>query len=410
MKKLHFTVLAASFALLFAAPACGGDDDDSDTDAVVLPDGSSDSGTDAPVQTGDTEDFDRGAGTAQPCDADTDCANANSKCVQEFADQSGSPGGKVCLPACSTTDDCAFNTFCATNSTGTWGGFVLFDNIKGHCYDRSWCGPDTGIENGTTGAPDCMIGGYMTTNATEGTTELPETEQRPGWCQPVQDGAWGFCREFKPVGDGGKNPGETCVLDPEADRTQAHCNAQGGCFQLTAGSPVGQCLAYCDPLQVLEEGGDTCGAGTGCVDLSQTIDVGMGMSLVGRWGVCLLDRVACDVTSIAEGNCPAMQQCAPQTEVNPIGQCQALNGMVAADEACPTQFPAAEFCQAGHWCVHGGTAQATGTCKRQCKIGGDECPEGTTCQTYTYASGDDGVWANADDVKTLDFGACLPTP
>ncbi len=417
-------IVAVLMAFLAAGLTGCGDDNEGDDD-VTLPDGGPDAGPDAAV-TGTVADFDE-------CAADDDCAGAGSDCRMV-----GWTASKQCLPACESTDQCGFNTYCyPENSSSVLGTQFAF--MAGHCW-FSICGP--GRQNGETGGA-CKMGKEAS---------IPVGEQLDGFCIAIEDGLFGQCLEAGDVAAGG-----ACDLaDPTRDG--ANCNSTSLCAGQT-GAAQGTCQQVCDPRKILT-GEDDCTVATeDCFDQSSMNTYADGSTARSTLGFCSGDIQACAI--VGPSTCPSGEGCAFTNPVRETGVCDpAAAGSVALGAACGgTPAGDATECGAGAACLGtcfslcdgpatrpgqlGGTCTVTTDCKQlnnTCVAGICEqacggamdfaCPApttcvnqkctapathtidcngltaGTRCQPLRWDNGFDMTANTADDVFAADWGVC----
>jgi hypothetical protein len=415
--------LASLSALILAGTvACGDDGGTNDP----IPDGGGgtpDAGPDASTG-GTVEDFDE-------CVVDTDCKNTGSDCRMV-----GWTASKQCLPACTSTDQCGFNTYCyPSNSSTTLGTNFAF--MANHCW-FSICGP--GRANGDTGGA-CKLGKEA---------GIPAGEQLDGFCLPIEDGLFGQCLEAGTVAAGG-----ACDLSAPT-RSGHNCDTASLCVG-QSGAAAGTCAQVCDPRKVLTGGDDCTNAAEDCMDSSSLNTYSDGSTARSTVGFCN-DVTACAL--IGPNTCPTGQGCAFTNPLRGTGICDAsAEGNVALGATCGGTGDDKE-CAAGNLCLStcrkecdhptprpghlGGSCTTTTDCVQQgntcdaniCVLacGGvsdQPCPEpstctgnrcvlpagtvdcngavaGTTCKPVPWDSGNDMQSGTADDVFTSDWGMCAP--
>ncbi len=411
--KTTTIALLASLAL-----GCGGPratpDPDAGLDVSVDPTAERDIAPEVP--TGTVADF----GT---CRSPTDCINPNSQCILVTL-----TGASECLPQCTATATCPFNTYCYP----VGGGTVLGQSVAAmanHCW-YSICGE---LEmNGTTGGA-CMLG------AESGATAA---NQLPGWCLPIDDGVFGQCLEAGTVA-----PGGACNFTAGTQtRGGANCDATSLCVGM-AGAAMGTCAQVCNPANILTGTPTGCTVATeGCFDSSSVITQvsAMGAVMVNRQtiGFCAAGAVPCGLIGTLNA-CPndatgAAQGCVQTNSLRPTGICDPMGaGVLTAGTMCVAPTPATPDtgrCAAGTLCNGAAAAMtcqtfcttapptctATAPCPAPmtCPTPGSACAVpypvencaalGLTCRSLVWDTGFDMTPGTPDDNHTADWGTCQP--
>lgn len=370
--RTHQVMLA-----ILNAPLCG---------ACGQPHGSS---SDGPLPV-DAASADSGAVDASPdggeqfvpdfekCGIDANCAPAS-----DCTDVAYYPDESFCLSRCTTTADCPFHTFCYPPDGGTLG--AEYAPMAGHCW-WSFCGEAVG--NGSTGG-ECTLGAEI---------GAAPPDQRPGWCSPMEDGYYGWCRETGAVAPGGECDSPSWQ---EQVRDGANCDRTGLCVDTMYGP---RCATLCDPRTILVGEDAGCPPGEGCFDSSR-VYVSAGGTTWGTVGYCSSSVTACDL--LGESGCPSESQgCRRSNAVRPTGFCDATaTGGLTAGEAClPNASLDAEQCVEGTLCVG-----PISTCKTVCDIAPSpqvSCPSPTVCTSVYWGPGRDGVAGTQDDLYTVQWGTC----
>ncbi len=409
--------------LLAGTAACGGSGGDDDG---TLPDaGHHDAGIDATVG-GPVADFDT-------CVTDADCKNVGSDCRMV-----GWTASKQCLPACTSNDQCGFNTYCyPANSSSALGTQFAF--MSNHCW-FSICGPVR--QNGQTGGA-CKLGKEA---------NIPAGSQIDGFCIAIEDGLFGQCIEAGQVAAGG-----TCDL-ANPQRGGANCDSTSLCVG-GSGAAQGKCAQVCDPRKVLTGGDDCTNAAEDCMDQSSVNAFSDGSTSRSTLGFCN-DVQAC--STVGPNTCPTGQGCAFTNPLRPTGVCDpAAEGSVVLGATCGGGTGDDKECQAGSACLGsacrklcdgpgprpgqlGGTCTGntdcvqqnntcdTGKCVQACGgLQDPACPApstcvtghcalpassvdcnaaaaGTSCKSVGWDSGNDMQNGTADDTFTADWGVCAP--